>query len=160
VPFEGKEMQVRLSLADLLLAGVPCTSSSYLSNSRTIPSREIGSSEAETVNASNLVDHNVRTSDSAEVTVEESEYNSKRKGKAPEVSGELKKLKVESTLLTVFKDSWLLVGRLLLWNRTASSHPGTGSNSLDCLAFCDGSIAVCCTVQRLDVELLGQRVQV
>lgn len=153
-------MHVRLSLEDLLLAGVPCTSSSFLSTSRTIPGRGVGSSETGIVNASSLVDHSVRRSEPAARGVEVSENSRKRKGKAPEVTGELKKLKVESRVLTAFKGSWLLVGRLLLWNRTASSHPGTGSNSLDCLAFCDGSIAVCCTVQSLDAELLGQYVQV
>ncbi|KAG0602595.1 hypothetical protein M758_10G025700 [Ceratodon purpureus] len=76
----------------------------------------------------------------------------KRKGKAVEGGGgEGKKRKGELAVLA---------GRLLLWNRDGSSHPGSGSNSLDCLAFCDGSGAVCCSVKGLDVGLIGQDVQV
>jgi hypothetical protein len=134
-------MHGRLSVKELLLAGVSCSSSSL---------REVA-------DVGKAVDRGDGASGSGEGRVEALENSRKRKGKAVEDSGEVKKLKVESRLAN---DSCTLVGRLLLWNRAASSHPGTGSNSLDCLAFCDGSVAVCCTVQSLDVGLVGQLVQV
>lgn len=136
-------MHVRLSLRELLQAGVSCSSSSL----QAAPSRGVGSSEREAVNASNSDDGYGSRCD----PVEGSKSSRKRKGKATEGADEVKQLMVESRLL---------VGRLLLWNRGASSHLGAGSNSLDCLAFCDGSVSVCCTVQSLHVGLLGQHVQV
>ncbi|XP_024391259.1 uncharacterized protein [Physcomitrium patens] len=146
-------MHSRLSLQELLLSGVPCSSSSFPSSCRSSASGEIGPTETKIVYGSTSIVQCSRVSASAEGGVDVPVNCRKREGKAALITDEAKRRKV-------FKDSWFLVGRLLLWNRTASSHPTNGSNSMDCLAFCDGVAAVCCTVQTLELDLLGQYVQV
>lgn len=149
--FEGKRMHSRLSLQELLLSGVPCSSSSFPSSCRSSASGEIGPTETKIVYGSTSIVQCSRVSASAEGGVDVPVNCRKREGKAALITDEAKRRKV-------FKDSWFLVGRLLLWNRTASSHPTNGSNSMDCLAFCDGVAAVCCTVQTLELDLLGQSI--
>lgn len=127
-------MQTTLSLRDILLARVPCSSSSFLSaNSHT------DSHEGE---------DNVPGS-----------FRKRRRGSS-QVVCQLKKHNVESELLEVSIESWLLVGLLQLWNKSSSAHPQACSNTLDCLALTDGATTVCCTVIDVDPRLLGQLVQV
>ncbi|KAJ7556065.1 hypothetical protein O6H91_05G067200 [Diphasiastrum complanatum] len=85
----------------------------------------------------------------------------KRKAAAA-AEGETRKLKQhkgESCLLRVPGHSWVIVGKLQLWNKESFHHPRMFFPS-DCIALSDETATVCCTVKNLDPGLLGETVMV
>jgi hypothetical protein len=138
-------MQGKLSLEDLVRAGFPCSSSSFCSASK--QNDRHGQDAAS-------------TSDVVETREERLGRARKRKGQVADGLSEMKRTKADFELMNVSRGSLFLVGRLQLWNKSTTSHLHASSITLDCLAFSEGEITICCSIPSLDTQLLGQLVQV
>lgn len=144
-------MQGKLSLEELVRAGVPCSSSSFCSTVKKNDRHQEISFWGQDA---------ARTSDAVETREERLGRACKRKGQVADGFSELKRMKADFELVNVSSGSLFLVGRLQLWNKSTTSHLHHWSNTLDCLAFSDGEITICCSIPSLDTHLLGQLVQV
>ena len=144
-------MQGKLSLEDLVRAGVPCSSSPFCSASKQNDRHQeipCWGQDAAT------------TSDVVETREERLGRARKRKGQVADGLSEMKRTKADFELVNVSGGSLFLVGRLQLWNKSTTSHLHASSITLDCLAFSEGEITICCSIPSLDTQLLGQLVQV
>jgi hypothetical protein len=146
----------RLSLRDLLSITLPFSCSSFfLHNTHSLPLASSSSDAAQQTCVVNSGSHPKRTregADAAAFPVVEF-CNSVRKKK---------KQRLGSELLKISRESWSIVGRLQLWNRSTSSVADLQRDhrTIDCLALTDGEISICCSVASLHPQFLGQLVQV
>lgn len=144
-------MQGKLSLEELVRSGVPCSSFSFCSAFKQNDRHEEipcwGQDAAS-------------TSDVVETREERLGRIPKRRGQVADGLSEMKRMKADFELVNVSRGSLFLVGRLQLWNKSTASHLHASSITLDCLAFSDGEITICCSIPSLDTQLLGQLVQV